>query len=125
MSELTTRALATIPWHVRVRVKEQSARVAGLPWDELARLDVERVGSPDLDASTAAIVEAVRPYTLTPPDRVAALCGAVDYAIDHDVAGAFVECGLWKGGSLMAVAMRLRDRGVTDREVIGSDSFTG
>ena len=125
LSELTTRAFETIPWHVRVRVKEKLARAAGLPWDELARLDVERVGRPDLDESALAILDRVRPYTLTPPDRVAALCGAVDYVVDKGIPGAIVECGLWKGGSLMACAMRLRDRGVTDRELFGFDTFEG
>ena len=125
MGQLTKRALESIPLHVRVRVKERFARAAGLPWDELARLDVERVGRPDLDESTNSILERVREYTLTPPDRVAALCGAVDYVTDNDVPGAFVECGLWKGGSLMACAIRLRDRGVTDRELVGFDTFAG
>ena len=125
MSELTTKMLGRIPVRHRVRAKEALARAAGLPWDELARLDVERVGRPDLDASATRILEAVRPYTLTPPDRVAALVGAVDYVIDHDLPGAFTECGLWKGGSLMAVAARLGDRGVTDRELVGFDTFEG
>ena len=125
MGELTTRALERIPLHVRVRVKEKLAAAAGLSWDELARLDVLRVGRPDLDASTQRIIDAVYDYTLTPPDRVAALCGAVDYVIDNDVPGAFVECGLWKGGSMMAIAMRLKDRGVTDRDLYGFDTFEG
>ena len=125
MSELTTRVFEAFPYHLRVRVKERLARMAGLPWDELARLDAARFEEADLDDSGRAIVEAVRPYTLTPPGRVAALCGAVDYLVDNDVPGAFVECGLWKGGSLMAAALRLRDRGVTDREVVGFDTFTG
>jgi O-methyltransferase len=125
VSELTTRFFEAFPYHWRVRVKERLARMAGLPWDELARLDVERVGRPDLDESAARILEEVRPYTLTPPDRVAALCGAVDYLVDNGVPGAFVECGLWKGGSLMAAAARLKDRGVTDRDVVGFDTFTG
>lgn len=125
MARLTTRALETIPLHVRVRARERVAKAVGLPWDELARLDVDRVGRPDLDRNTAAILERVRPYTLTPPDRVAALCGAVDYILDDDVPGAFVECGLWKGGSLMACALRLRHRGATDRELYGFDTFEG
>jgi hypothetical protein len=112
MGELTTRALEKIPLHVRVRVKEKLASAV-------------RVGRPDLDGSTQRIIEAVYEYTLTPPDRVAALCGAVDYVIDHDLPGAFVECGLWKGGSMMAIAMRLRDRGVTDRDLYGFDTFEG
>lgn len=125
MGELTNRALERIPLHVRVRVKEKLAAAAGLSWDELARLDVLRVGRPDLDASAERIIEAVYEFTLTPPDRVAALCGAVDYVIDNDLPGSFVECGLWKGGSMMAIAMRLRDRGVTDRELYGFDTFAG
>ena len=125
MGELTTKALESVPLHVRVRVKEKLARAAGLPWDELARLDVDRVGRPDLDASTLRIIERVRPFTLTPPDRVAALCGAVDYIVDKQIPGAIVECGLWKGGSLMACAIRLRDRGAADRELVGFDTFEG
>ena len=125
LGRLTTRALETIPLHIRVRVRERIAKAVGLPWDELARLDVERVGRPDLDRSTLAILDRVKPFTLTPPDRVAALCGAVDYVIDQEIPGSFVECGLWKGGSLMACAIRLRDRGVTDRELFGFDTFAG
>ena len=125
MGRLANEVLDRIPLHLRVRVKERFARAAGLPWDELARLDVERVGRPDLDENTTEILDRVRPFTLTPPDRVAALCGAVDYVIDNDVPGAFVECGLWKGGSLMACAIRLAHRGATDRELYGFDTFEG
>ncbi|HEV2814031.1 MAG TPA: TylF/MycF/NovP-related O-methyltransferase [Solirubrobacteraceae bacterium] len=125
MGHYTTKALETIPLHLRVRVKEALARAAGLPWDELARLDVERVGRPDLDASALAILERVERYTLTPPDRVAALCGAIDYLVDREIPGDVVECGVWKGGSLMACALRLRDRGATDRRLLGFDTFAG
>src|SRR5687768_17870318 len=65
------------------------------------------------------------PHLHSFPTRRSSDLGAVDYVVDHDVPGAFVEAGLWKGRSLMAVAMRLRDRGVTDRELIGFDTFTG
>lgn len=122
---VASSALDRIPPGAKTKVKERLARAAGLPWDELARLDVERVGRPDLDAQATAILERVRPYTLTPPDRVAALVGAVDYLVDHDVPGDFVECGVWKGGSLMAAALRLRHRGATDRELYAFDTYTG
>jgi O-methyltransferase len=125
MSTFAHRAIARIPPGVRVRTRERIARAIGLPWDELARRDVDIAGMADLDASAKAIVERVRPYTLTPEDRVAALCGAVDYVVDHEVPGAIVEAGLWKGGSLMACALRLVDRGDTGRELVGFDTFSG
>ena len=79
----------------------------------------------DLDQPMHEIIRAVEPFTLTSGERVAALCESVDYVVDHDVPGAFVECGLWRGGSLMAVLLRLRQRGVSDRDVVGFDTFTG
>lgn len=79
----------------------------------------------DLDEPTREIVRATKPYTMTPGDRVAALLTSVDYIVEHDVPGAFVECGLWRGGSLMAALMRLRQHGVTNRDIVGFDTFAG
>lgn len=79
----------------------------------------------DLDESVRSIDRTVGPYTLTPVERIAALCTSVDYIIDHDIPGVFVECGLWRGGSLMAALLRLRQRGISDRDVIGFDTFVG
>ena len=36
-----------------------------------------------------------------------ALCSSVDYLVAHDIPGDVVECGVWKGGSMMAVARAL------------------
>jgi hypothetical protein len=83
------------------------------------------VGISDLDGSVLAILDAVRSYTVSPPERVAALCSSVDYVVRNEVPGAFVECGLWRGGSLYAVALRLRQLGVSDREIVGFDTFSG
>ena len=44
------------------------------------------------------IVQAVRGLTMTNPLRIHALLDAVDYAIARDLPGAFVECGVWRGG---------------------------
>jgi O-methyltransferase len=85
----------------------------------------KRFGLDDLDESVRSIIRRVEPYTLTSVERVAALCVSVDYVIDHGIPGAFVECGLWRGGSLMAVLLRLRQRGISDRDIVGFDTFTG
>jgi hypothetical protein len=79
----------------------------------------------DLDESMRSIIRTVEPYTLTSGEHVAALCTSVDYIVDHGIPGAFVECGVWHGGSLMAILSRLRQRGISDRDVAGFDVFAG
>ena len=73
----------------------------------------------------ARIYELVRPYTMTSPERVNALIDAVKYIIKNNIEGAFVECGVWKGGSAMAVALMLKDLGVMDRDIYLYDTFSG
>jgi hypothetical protein len=90
-----------------------------------ARSQPARVGTRDLEGSVLAVIRAVEPYTVASAERVAALCASVDYVVDCGIPGAFVECGLWRGGSLLAVLLRLHQRGVLDREVVGYDTFTG
>jgi hypothetical protein len=41
------------------------------------------------------------------------------------IPGAIVECGVWKGGSMMAVALTLLRLGDTERELVLFDTFTG
>ncbi|MFI5511718.1 TylF/MycF/NovP-related O-methyltransferase [Mycobacterium sp. NPDC051804] len=79
----------------------------------------------DLDESAQHIIRKVDPYTLTAGDRIAALCTSVDYIVDHGIPGAIVECGVWRGGSLLAMVLRLLERGITDRDVFGYDVWQG
>ena len=62
---------------------------------------------------------------MTTPARVYSLVRAVEYISRNQVPGAFVECGVWRGGSMMAVAMTLLRLGVTDRELYLYDTFEG
>ncbi|MBL7497378.1 class I SAM-dependent methyltransferase [Frankia sp. CNm7] len=79
----------------------------------------------DFDARDAALVRAVRPYTLTSPERIVALAGAVRWIVEEKIPGAFVECGVWRGGSMMAVARTLLEQGVRDRDLHLFDTFEG
>src|SRR5690606_8110402 len=79
---------------------------------------------PDCDAFTAALAETVRPYTLTSIERIMALVEAVRYVVRADVPGAIVECGVWRGGSMMVVAHTLLDLGATYRDLYLFDTFT-
>jgi hypothetical protein len=62
---------------------------------------------------------------MTSPERIAALCDAVRYVVQRGLPGDFVECGVWRGGSMMAIAETLRQLSVTDRKLHLFDTFAG
>ncbi len=84
-----------------------------------------RTGAPMGDAEFRAAWERVAPFTMTGPERGLALWQAVHAVLDNGVPGAFVECGVWKGGSAMLMALALLARGETQRELILFDTFDG
>lgn len=65
------------------------------------------------------------PMTMTGPARVSALIDAVEYVTEHKVPGALVECGVWRGGSMVAVAETLQRLKVSDRSLFLFDTFEG
>jgi O-methyltransferase len=79
----------------------------------------------DMEPAFAAIWEAVRPFTMTSVERVYSLWQATRYVCRRPVAGAFVECGVWRGGSVLAMAMTLLNEGVSDRDFYLFDTFEG
>jgi hypothetical protein len=83
------------------------------------------VGRPDVDAADRAILFKVRPFTMTSEERVVALLDAVRYLSRYDLQGAFVECGVWRGGSSMAAALALQAIGNTSRDLYLYDTFDG
>jgi hypothetical protein len=80
--------------------------------------------APDLDETDRDTLRRVAPYTLTPPERVVALIDAVKYIHRANVTGSVVECGVWRGGSMMAAALTLRRLGDL-RDVYLYDTFEG
>jgi hypothetical protein len=45
--------------------------------------------------------------------------------VKNDLDGAFVECGVWKGGSSMAMALTLNKLGAEKRDIYLYDTFSG
>lgn len=80
---------------------------------------------PDLGDDLARLFERVRDYTMTTPERVGSLRDAVRYVVANGIPGAIVECGVWRGGSMMAVALTLKELGVADRDLWMYDTWTG
>lgn len=79
----------------------------------------------DFDAEMAAIIRAVRPYTMTSLDKLHALISATRYVARHDIPGDMVECGVWRGGSMHAVARTLDGVGVRNRDLYLYDTYEG
>src|SRR5206468_10332290 len=79
----------------------------------------------DFRAADAELWRRVAPYTMTTPGKIEAVVQAVEYVVSRPVSGAFVECGVWRGGSVMAMALALLRLGKTDRELYLFDTFTG
>lgn len=69
------------------------------------------------------IWEAVAPYTMTSMDRTFSLSRSVEHVVRYGIQGDFVECGVWKGGSAMAIAMTLVRMGETSRDLYLFDTF--
>jgi O-methyltransferase len=79
----------------------------------------------DFDETDEELCRHVAQYTMTTPPRIYALARAVEYVIARGLPGSFVECGVWRGGSMMAVALTLLRLGVTDRQLYLYDTFAG
>jgi O-methyltransferase len=107
--------------HPRFAVRRLRARNDGQP-----QIDEEPHAFPfDFDEADKELYRRVGPYTMTTPPRVYALVRAVEYAVARGVPGAIVECGVWRGGSMMAAALTLLRLGVADRELYLYDTFAG
>lgn len=70
-------------------------------------------------------LRAVLPYTLTSPERIVTLSRAVRHVIENQIPGDFVECGVWKGGSVMEILRTLIRLGDQTRHIYLFDTFAG
>jgi O-methyltransferase len=86
------------------------------------RLGEELSGLSDPDR---AIVDAALPYTMTGVPRLQALIDAVRYIVQRDVSGGFAECGVWRGGSVLAMIATLQSLGAAPRDIWLYDTFEG
>jgi hypothetical protein len=78
----------------------------------------------DFDAADQEIIARVRPFTMTTPERIFALIRGTEYVVSAGIPGAIVECGVWRGGSMMAAALTLK-RLAEIRDLYLYDTFEG
>lgn len=71
------------------------------------------------------IISQVKNFTMTSPENVGALCRAIEYISRSKIIGDIVECGVWRGGSMMAAALALLRHGEGHRMLHLFDTFEG
>lgn len=81
--------------------------------------------APYIDEQAAATIRAARPYTMTADESMFSLIQSVRYVVRHNVPGAIVECGVWRGGAIMAAGLTLQQLHADDRELYLYDTFEG
>ncbi|HEY9559202.1 MAG TPA: TylF/MycF/NovP-related O-methyltransferase [Anseongella sp.] len=79
----------------------------------------------DFSPELRSIIEKVGPYTMTLPERLFANHEAVRHITRQGIEGAIVECGVWRGGSTMAMLHTLLDAQDTSRDIYLFDTFEG
>jgi hypothetical protein len=80
---------------------------------------------PDFTPHHVEIIKEVLPYTLTSQERLFGLIEAVHYITRLKIPGSVVECGVWRGGSMMAAALTLLHLNSANRDLYLFDTFEG
>jgi len=79
-------------------------------------------GIQEIDLNT---IKFVSKYTMTSHMRILALIDSVKYITKYQIQGSIVECGVWKGGSIIAIAKTLLNLQQHDRDIYLFDTFEG
>ena len=79
----------------------------------------------DFSDEHITIIRAVKPYTITSNERIFELIESVKYISKNNIDGAIVECGVFRGGSMMTVAKTLLGLGLSNRDLYLFDTFEG
>jgi O-methyltransferase len=109
-------------------VKAAKASIFKMAW--ALGYKIERISAPphphylELDETYAGVIRAVKPYTLTTHERIRILVDSIKYIARSNISGAIVECGVWRGGSIMAAALTLLEIGDI-RDIYLFDTFAG
>jgi O-methyltransferase len=110
--QLSTRVKTAILTRIKIELGKRDYQIYG-----------GKMMPPDYDQATIDLYWKVKPYTLTSHERVFALRQAVTYVAQNEIPGGIVECGVWRGGSMLVIAHTLLELGQTDRDLYLFDTF--
>lgn len=80
---------------------------------------------PDLDEDFKEIRKKCAQNSMTTIENMYYVYKATQYVIKNNIPGDFVECGVWKGGNLMLIAMTLMKLNNTERKIYLYDTYEG
>jgi len=93
-----------------------------------AGFQLSRINRNDPFLDVAPTVKAIRSlvdgFALGTPEQTFTLCDAIAYVTRARIPGAFVECGVYRGGTAMAAALMFKHLG-EDRDLHLYDTFEG
>lgn len=78
----------------------------------------------DMEPEFVELYELCRDATMTSIERMYALYKAVEHIVAEGIEGDLAECGVWRGGSAMMMALALRRFGA-ERRIWLYDTFSG
>lgn len=79
----------------------------------------------DFDPAMEEIWPRVKERTMTNAQKTNTLVELVRYINRCDIPGGIVECGVWRGGSMLAVVEMLLRLGATERDLYLFDTYSG
>ncbi|XMO86582.1 TylF/MycF/NovP-related O-methyltransferase [Algibacter sp. AS12] len=82
------------------------------------------VNNSDFTSFEKEVIKRTANYTMTGPERIVSLIRAVEFIVENNIKGDIVECGVWKGGSIMAALIALKKQEVC-KDVYLYDTFEG
>ncbi len=71
------------------------------------------------------IIEQTRQYTMVSSDNILAVINNIQHVVTKNIEGDIIECGVWKGGCMMAAALTLRHLNSTNRKIYLYDTYSG
>ncbi len=78
----------------------------------------------DFEQEYIDIIKMVKPYTMTSSERLYQLIHCTKYIIENNIPGDFVECGVWRGGSILTIIETLKLLNSRDRKIQLFDTFS-
>ncbi|MFW9828929.1 MAG: TylF/MycF/NovP-related O-methyltransferase [Candidatus Thorarchaeota archaeon] len=79
----------------------------------------------DMERDFRVIYNKTKDFTLTSKVRMYSLYKAVKYIVENEIPGDIVECGVWKGGSMMLCAYSLLKLKDLNRKIFLYDTYEG
>lgn len=111
------------------RVRRAAARLSQVVRGEEPASAPDHPGVPKFTTTLTdfeqSVVERTKLLSITGPERIVANLDAVRYVVARDIPGAFAECGVWRGGSVIAMILALQELGRDDRDIYMYDTFEG